>query len=260
MGRLARRGSNAGPFRVDIVRQTSCTPARAGPAAEPVKGHKLAPDGGTELDTAPLAIVSAGRGCHQVRCMSRIVAEFRPNSSATRASRGSEKPACAAACDHVLESLYRDEHAGLIAYLARRVGAEHASDLAQEVFLRAATSAQLPVLRNPGGFLRRIAYNLLVDEARRRDCRVPTLPLIENIDVPSRAVQEDSVLASEALLAFEAALAQLPEKTARIFAMNRFEQKSYRQIHRELGIALPTVDYHMMKALAHLRGALDRPG
>jgi RNA polymerase sigma-70 factor (ECF subfamily) len=38
--------------------------------------------------------------------------------------------------------------------------------------------------------------------------------------------------------------------------MNRFEKKSYREIHIELGIALPTVDYHMMKALAHLRQAL----
>ena len=54
----------------------------------------------------------------------------------------------------------------------------------------------------------------------------------------------------------QGALAELPEKCARIFAMNRFEKKSYREIHIELGIALPTVDYHMMKALAHLRQAL----
>jgi len=60
------------------------------------------------------------------------------------------------------------------------------------------------------------------------------------------------------MAAFEAALGELPRKTARIFTMNRFEKKSYRQIHRELGIALPTVDYHMMKALAHLRLALAR--
>lgn len=51
----------------------------------------------------------------------------------------------------------------------------------------------------------------------------------------------------------EKALAQLPKKTACIFRMNRFEQKSYREIRHELAIALPTVDYHMMKALAHLR-------
>ena len=192
--------------------------------------------------------------------MSRTLAEFRPDTPVTPDSRCAAKPACTVTRNHVLDTLYRNERAWLVAYLARHVGAEHALDLAQEVFLRAATSSQLPALRNPGGFLRRIARNLLVDEARRHNSRIPTQPLLENIDAPSRAAQEDAVLSSEVRFAFESALAQLPEKTARIFTMNRFEQKSYRQIHCELGIALPTVDYHMMKALAHLRDVLERSG
>lgn len=156
-----------------------------------------------------------------------------------------------------LDALYREERAGLIAYLARRVGSEHARDLAQDVFLRAATSKQLTELVNPAGFLRRIAFNLLVDEVRRQRCRVRTQPLLENADAPSRAAQEDALHVREARHMLEIALAELPQKTARIFTMNRIEKKSYRQIHLELGIALPTVDYHMMKALAHLRHALD---
>ena len=116
-----------------------------------------------------------------------------------------------------LDALYREERAGLIAYLARRVGSERARDLAQDVFLRAATSKQLTELVNPAGFLRRIAFNLMVDEARRQKCRVRTQPLLENADAPSRAAQEAAVHVRET-----------------------------RQ----------TVDYHMMKALAHLRQAL----
>ena len=79
------------------------------------------------------------------------------------------------------------------------------------------------------------------------------MPLVENTDAPCCAKQEDRIEVEETTGRFETALAQLPEKTAGIFRMNRFEKKSYRQIHQELGIALPTVDYHMMKALAHLR-------
>ena len=158
----------------------------------------------------------------------------------------------------ILETLYREQSAGLVAYLARRTGPQRAADLAQEVFLRAATSPQLPCLENPAGFLRRIAYHLVVDEARRKKCRVRTQPLLDDIVVPARASQEDALHTQETMAAFEAALGELPTKTARIFTMNRFEKKSYRQIHRELGIALPTVDYHMMKALAHLRLALAR--
>ena len=152
-----------------------------------------------------------------------------------------------------LDALYRRESACLLAYFSRCVGHERAHDLVQDVFVRAATSPQLTDLRNPAGFLFRIARNLLVDEARRQKCRIRTVPLVENTDAPCCAKQEDRIEVEETTGRFEAALAQLPDKTAGIFRMNRFEKKSYRQIHQELGIALPTVDYHMMKALAHLR-------
>lgn len=152
-----------------------------------------------------------------------------------------------------LDILYRRENACLLAYFSRRVGHERARDLVQDVFVRAANSPQLTDLRNPAGFLFRIARNLLVDEVRRQKCRIRTVPLVENTDAPSGARQEHRIEVEEVTKLFEKALAQLPEKTARIFRMNRFEHKSYRDIHHELGIALPTVDYHMMKALAHLR-------
>ena len=40
--------------------------------------------------------------------------------------------------------------------------------------------------------------------------------------------------------------------------MSRFEERTYRQIHEELGISLGTVEYHMMKALADIRDAIGR--
>lgn len=167
-----------------------------------------------------------------------------PRAPALQARAGSPCP---------LDILYRRESACLLAYFSHRVGHERARDLVQDVFVRAATSPHLTDLRNPAGFLVRIARNLLVDEARRQKCRIRTVPLVENTDAPCCAKQEDRIEVEEATGLFEKALAQLPDKTAGIFRMNRFEKKSYRQIHQELGIALPTVDYHMMKALAHLR-------
>lgn len=163
-------------------------------------------------------------------------------------------------CSRLLEALYRKERAGVLAYLRRKVGHEHASDLAQEVFLRAAASAQLNELRNPGGFLRCIARNLAIDFARRRRCRIVTLPLTENVDGASLPCQEDGLHAAETKQLFEDALAELPAKTARVFAMNRFEKKSYREIHLELGVGVSTVEYHMTKALTHLRRELAAKG
>lgn len=160
----------------------------------------------------------------------------------------------------LLDALYRDEGASVLAYLKRKVGPELAGDLAQEVFIRAATSAQLDDLRNPSGFLRCIARNLAIDFARRQRHRIATVPFAEGFDAPCRPDQEDRLQAIEAGILVERALAALPERTAQVFAMNRVEMKSYRTIHRELGIARSTVEYHMMKALAHLRHALDREG
>ena len=156
-----------------------------------------------------------------------------------------------------LEALYRSEHDSVLAYFATRIDRDRARDLTQEVFVRAATSPQLTDLHNPRGFLRRIACNLLADRARRRRCRIATTPLIDERDGACCADQEDGLHARQAARVIARALADLPEKTARIFAMHRFEKKSYRQIHRELGIALPTVEYHMMKALARVRTALS---
>lgn len=146
----------------------------------------------------------------------------------------------------------------MLAYLRRQVGCDHASDLAQEVFLRAAGSAHLCELRNPGGFLRHIARNLAADFLRRGRCRIVTLPLLEGTDAACREEQEDRLLAHEAERRLHHALRALPARTARVFVMSRFENKPYRTIRLELGISLSAVEYHMMKALAHLRTELDR--
>lgn len=157
----------------------------------------------------------------------------------------------------MLELLYRRERPKLLSWLTRRVGAEQARDLAQEVFVRAAMSEQLMQLNNPCGYLFRIAHNLLIDEARREQCRIRPLPLFDGCDVVHEGGQEEHLNASETAELFERAMSQLPVKTARIFAMSRFEKRTYREIHQELGIALATVEYHMMKALAHLRDQMS---
>lgn len=175
----------------------------------------------------------------------------RDGSRCTKPSASSEK--CPA--PQILERLYRREREGIYGYFARRVGPDLASDLTQEVFLRAATSAHLPRIDNPAGFLRRIARNLLIDRFRKMKCKGSIITLRENFELPCGAEQEESIIARDAEQIMSAALSGLSPKTVRIFKMSRFEQKSYREIHCELGIALATVDYHMMRALACLRDA-----
>lgn len=156
----------------------------------------------------------------------------------------------------ILERLFRQEKDGLARYLRQHVGPEMAYDLVQEIFLRAATSPQLVCLVNPRAFLYHIARNAIIDHSRRKKCRITTLPLIEAHDTRCSAEQELQLDADDLIASLEYALKELPEKTRLIFRMHRFDEMAYEQIRAELGISIATVEYHMMKALAHIRIAL----
>ena len=118
--------------------------------------------------------------------------------------------------------------------------------------MRAAGSRQMGSLENVGGFLRRVARNLLIDHARAMRRKPAHLPLDEALDTPVAATQELDLEARDVLRAYENAVAGLSFKTRRIFLMHRIEELSYREIQLTLGISLGAVEYHMHRALAHI--------
>lgn len=54
------------------------------------------------------------------------------------------------------------------------------------------------------------------------------------------------------------AVNSLPEECRRVFIMNRFEGKKYREIATELGISINTVKYHIKRALDFLENRLGK--
>ncbi|HEV7312615.1 RNA polymerase sigma factor [Sphingopyxis sp.] len=156
-----------------------------------------------------------------------------------------------------LGAAYREHGGALLGFLRRKAGAEEAPDLVQEVFARAASSAQCGKLSNPGGFLRRIAQNLLIDRARHsRNHRPLPHPFDEQRDAACDPQQEWRLEADDLLGLYERAVDTMPFKTRRVFLMHRVDELSYREIHERLGITIATVEYHMMRALAHIANAL----
>ncbi|WP_342249214.1 RNA polymerase sigma factor [Sphingomonas sp. OTU376] len=157
-----------------------------------------------------------------------------------------------------LEDAFRTERDRLLGYLGRRAGHDQAQDLVQEVFARAAGSEQAARLANPAGFLSRIARNLLIDRARwRRSNNVIFLPVDEQHDLATPAEQEWGLEARDLLRLYEDAVSELPVKTRRVYLMHRVQELSYREIHEQLGISIATVEYHMMKAIAHIARSVD---
>lgn len=153
----------------------------------------------------------------------------------------------------VLECAYLAERAGLIRYLRRCAGQEAASDLAQDVFLRAAESPQAGHLVNPAGFLYRIARNMLIDRSRSLRGRSTHVPLLDARDAACAPEQEYAIEAGDLQAAYERALVSLSPRRRQVFMLSRLEKKTYREIHTELGISMATVEHHMVRALAHIR-------
>jgi RNA polymerase sigma factor (sigma-70 family) len=157
-----------------------------------------------------------------------------------------------------LEAAYRAHRNSLFHFLRRKAGPEEAPDLVQEVFARAAGSEQRHQLINPGGFLRRIAQNLLIDRARRQKSSPAIFfPLREDSDAVTPAAQEWNLEAADLLRLYETAVDAMPPKTRRVFLMHRVDELTYREIHELLGISIATVEYHMMKALNQISKAVD---
>lgn len=171
-------------------------------------------------------------------------------------ANGGEPPPRKLCSREILEQLFRQEREGLVRFLKQKIGPELACDAAQEIFLRVATSPQLVCLVNPRAFLYRVARNVIIDHSRRKKCRIVTMPLLEGCDARCAADQELQLDADDLIALLEHALKELPEKTRRIFRMHRFDEKAYEQIRTELDISLAAVEYHMMKALSHIRIAL----
>ncbi len=184
------------------------------------------------------------------------VRESRTNETLPERRKRSQPDQPDDAARRTLEEIFRHERDGVIRFLTSRVGPELACDIAQDVFLRAATSPQLSSLMNPRGFLLCIARNLLIDAARRQRCKVVTLSLNEARDAHCAAEQEHELEVSDLTLCLERALTELPERTRTIFVMHRFDEMAYRDIRRSLNISMAAVEYHMMKALSHIRATL----
>jgi len=62
------------------------------------------------------------------------------------------------------------------------------------------------------------------------------------------------------LLLYEQALDDMAPKTREIFLMSRRDGMTYKQIQTEVSLSMGTVEYHMMRAIAHIDRYLDDHG
>lgn len=162
-----------------------------------------------------------------------------------------------------LEAVFMAQRPALSRFLAARGAGPDVEDLLQELWLKIASGTPGPVAE-PVAYLYRMADNLMLDRRRseqRRARRNETWTDL-NIgvdDVSNQPSAERVLIGRQALLAVEALLEPLGDRTNQIFRRFRVDGVSQRDIALEMGVSLSAVEKHLQKAYRVLLHIEDRP-
>lgn len=167
--------------------------------------------------------------------------------------------ACAVMTAHPVghfDALVRRLRKPLMSFFLRRTGSPaDAEEMVQELFMRLLRRADLFALENLDGYVFETAANLMRDKVRRDTARstdrhddVSELDLAT--DEPSA---EDNVASRQRLNRLLAALDTLPPRAQAVVMLRRFEDMSYAQIAKRLGISVSAVEKHMVRAMDALK-------
>lgn len=158
-----------------------------------------------------------------------------------------------------LKAYFLRERPMLLRLLTARLGnVEEADDVLQDVWLRLETMTSPPISQ-PAGYLFRIANNLAID--RRRAAAYRSQRERHWADIhgeASVAPPEDAMIAASRLREIDAIVAALPDRTARIFRLYRYEHQPRRTIAETIGISVSAIEKHLQtayRAIHHLSDA-----
>lgn len=156
--------------------------------------------------------------------------------------------------DNGLKATFLENRTVLTRFLvARGVRSDEAEDLVQDLYLKLESTHTGPVTE-PRAYLFRMANNLFLDRRRamvasaRRDHAWSTDATDTFSDIDARPAADEQLIAQERLGSVVAALGQLPEITVQIFRRFRLEGEKQKDIARDLGVSLATVEKHLQRA------------
>ena len=154
----------------------------------------------------------------------------------------------------LVRKLFEDHNHTLVSFLAARLNSRaEARDVAQEAYVRMLQLEGLSAVGFLRAYLFRIASNIAVDRMRRRVVREEGPPQALFEELLSRPEPERLVLAEQELDVIKAAIAELPEKCRRAFALYMFGERTIAQIAESMGLTERMIRNYVAQALAHCR-------
>ena len=160
-----------------------------------------------------------------------------------------------------LEAAYLERRPALLRYFIARTGsAAEAEDLVQELFLKVSASPDAEAVRNPGAYLFKQAFNLMLDRARGRRRAMQRDGAYHGLTV-ERAGGEDrsdtpdaeqALAARQRLARVLERLRHLPAKTREAFRLHKFEGLSQGETAQRMGVSKSSIERWMSDALKDL--------
>ncbi|KAA3612151.1 MAG: RNA polymerase sigma-70 factor [Calditrichaeota bacterium] len=135
---------------------------------------------------------------------------------------------------------------------------EIAEDLVQETFFRLwKIRRQLPDSSNFTAFIFQIAHNLVIDWARKNKVQNRSLREMQLSEKSSHPASADTET-DELETAISKCISTLPSRMQKAFILHRFENLTYKQIAKVMGISHKTVEKQISEALKRLRSELKK--
>lgn len=131
---------------------------------------------------------------------------------------------------------------------------EESNDIVQEVFTRLWESRSFirPEL-SFSSFLYTMTRNRILNYFRDMDIDTKVKQIIAAEKLTEEETIESEIIYTEYQKIFREAIDHLPPQRKRIFSLSRIENKSHKEIAKELGISVNTVQEHISEALAFIK-------
>lgn len=160
-----------------------------------------------------------------------------------------------------IASVYWRNEASLKRFARRFMPNRHdVDDICQETIARALEAERERRIVEPRAFLFGVAKNIVRKRLDRQSRSI--IDFIENFS-PDRCLNADPPLdeqidGRERMLLFMEAVATLPDQCQRVFTLRKVYGHSHRDIARELGISISTVEKHVAAGLKRCREHMQR--
>ncbi|MGK6314134.1 RNA polymerase sigma factor [Neorhizobium sp. DT-125] len=159
-----------------------------------------------------------------------------------------------------IEALYVSEQRRLERLARSKVGSAYAADVVQDVFAALWSRAKEQFILSPS-YLSQATRYASISHLRAEQRRMRLLGSItEDQYMPPVVLPDQIVAARERLNRIETAIAELPERTRKVFLLNRLHSCTYDEIAIALDLSYSTVERDIAKAILACRTAQqDQP-